>query len=202
MRTRLIMLPVAIGAACGVVTFLLKKKFSVSAPEAGDESVVSEKAQAAPASVKDASYSFISGFKDAETVELKFSYDAEQFRYSVAEDDFLTESGDSHVGVLRGERFSAQIEYGTYYSGEDFAKYCQELVEKHRDLLEAVYGSLSGISFRNGDNLCLAFPIPEDEHSYLLVTLVKAPGNDDELEAILDYPELRFILESVSFSRS
>ena len=106
------------------------------------------------------------------------------------------------MGVLYGESFSAQVEYGSYYSGEDFAKLCQELVGKHHDLAEAVYGPLSGVSYRDGDNLCLAFPIPEDEHSYLLITLVKAPDNDDELEALLDYPELRFLLESASFSRS
>ena len=206
MRPRQIWIPVALGTACGFAAFVLKKKYSPSdaksAPAEAASAPVKKKAPAAPASVKEASYSFISGFKDAVTVELKFSYDAEKFSYSVVEDDFLTESGDSHVGVLYGESFSAQVEYGSYYSGEDFAKLCQELVAKHHDLTEAVYGSLSGVSYRDGDNLCLAFPIPEDKHSYLLFTLVKAPDNDDELEAILGYPELSALLESVSFSRS
>lgn len=202
MRIKYLWLALPAAAAAGAAAYLLKKS-SGSAPAAKAAATpATKKAPAAPTSVKEASYSFISGFKDAATVELKFAYDAEKFHFSVVEDDFLTESGDSHVGVLHGENFSAQVEYGSYYSGEDFAKLCQELVAKHHDLAEAVYGPLSGVSYRDGDNLCLAFPIPEDGHSYLLITLVKAPDNDDELEALLDYPELRFMLESASFSRS
>ena len=202
MRIKYLWLTLPAAATVGVAAYLLKKS-SGSAPAAKAAAApATKKAPAAPTSVKEASYSFISGFKDAATVELKFAYDAEKFHFSVVEDDFLTESGDSHVGVLYGESFSAQVEYGSYYTGEDFAKLCQELVAKHHDLAEAVYGPLSGVSYRDGDNLCLAFPIPEDGHSYLLITLVKAPDNDDELEALLDYPELRFLLESASFGRS
>ena len=202
MRIRYLWLALPAAAAAGAAVFLLKKSSGTVPAVKAAATPATKKAPDAPTSVKEASYGFISGFKDAATVELKFAYDAEKFHFSVVEDDFLTESGDSHVGVLYGESFSAQVEYGSYYSGEDFAKLCQELVGKHHDLAEAVYGPLSGVSYRDGDNLCLAFPIPEDEHSYLLITLVKAPDNDDELEALLDYPELRFLLESASFSRS
>ena len=202
MRIRYLWLTLPAAAAVGAAAYFLKKSSGTAPAAKAAATPVAKKAPDAPTSVKEASYDFISGFKDAATVELKFAYDAEKFHFSVVEDDFLTESGDSHVGVLYGESFSAQVEYGSYYSGEDFAKLCQELVGKHHDLAEAVYGPLSGVSYRDGDNLCLAFPIPEDEHSYLLITLVKAPDNDDELEALLDYPELRFLLESASFSRS
>ena len=202
MRIKYLWLTLPAVTAVGAVAYFLKKNSGSSSVEKSVATPATKKAPAAPTSVKEASYSFISGFKDAATVELKFAYDAEKFHFSVVEDDFLTESGDSHVGVLYGESFSAQVEYGSYYSGEDFAKLCQELVGKHHDLAEAVYEPLSGVSYRDGDNLCLAFPIPGDEHSYLLITLVKAPDNDDELEALLDYPELRFMLESASFSRS
>ena len=202
MRIRYLWLTLSAVTAVGAVAYFLKKNSGSSSVEKSVATPATKKAPVAPTSVKEASYSFISGFKDAATVELKFAYDAEKFHFSVVEDDFLTESGDSHVGVLYGESFSAQVEYGSYYTGEDFAKLCQELVGKHHDLAEAVYGPLSGVSYRDGDNLCLAFPIPDDEHSYLLITLVKAPDNDDELEALLDYPELRFLLESASFGRS
>lgn len=202
MRIKYLWLTLPAAATVGAAAYLLKKSSGCASAAKAAAAPATKKAPAAPTSVKEASYSFISGFKDAATVELKFAYDAEKFHFSVVEDDFLTESGDSHVGVLYGESFSAQVEYGSYYSGEDFAKLCQELVAKHHDLAEAVYGPLSGVSYRDGDNLCLAFPIPDDEHSYLLITLVKAPDNDDELEALLDYPELRFLLESASFSRS
>ncbi len=202
MRIKYLWLTLSAVTAVGTVAYFLKKNSGSSSVEKSVATPATKKAPAAPTSVKEASYSFVSGFKDAATVELKFAYDAEKFSFSVVEDNFLTESSDSHVGVLYGESFSAQVEYGSYYSGEDFAKLCQELVAKHHDLAEAVYGPLSGVSYRDGDNLCLAFPIPGDEHSYLLITLVKAPDNDDELEALLDYPELRILLESASFSRS
>ena len=65
----------------------------------------------------------------------------------------------------------------------------------------AVYGGLSGVKFRDVDNFCLAFPVPEDPHSYLLMTLVKAPDNDDELETIPEAPDFRGLLNSASFRR-
>ena len=57
------------------------------------------------------------------------------------------------------------------------------------------------MQFRDGDNFCLAFPVPEDPHSYLLMTLVKAPDNDDELEAIPGTLAFRRLLDSASFCR-
>ena len=204
MRRKTVWLSAAAGAACGAAAYFLKKKLA-SASGAGAAKKAppaSGSAPVAPKSVREASYSFISGFQDAATVEMKFSYDPERFSFSVLEDEFLTESGDSHVGVLYGEDYSAQFEYGSYYHGDDFSKLRQELSGKHSDLSDAEYGTLTGVKFRAGDNLCLAFPIPEDAYSYLLVTLVKAPDNDDELEALPEDPDLRFMLSSVSFSRS
>ena len=119
----------------------------------------------------------------------------------MVEDEFLTESGDSHVGILSGEDFSVQVEYGSYYSGEDFTLLTQELSSRHPDLDTAAYGALTGVKFRDGDHFCLAFPIPEDTHSYLLLTLVKAPDNDDEIETIPEAPDFRCLLNSASFSR-
>lgn len=204
MRTKYLWLSLSLAAAGGAAVLLLaKKNRSASAGNKAEPAPTAAKGKAPAGSglTKEASYSFISGFKDAATVELKFPYDAERFSFSVLEDEFLTESGDSHVGVLYGEAFSAQFEYGTYYSGEDFARLRQELTAKHRDLTDAVYDGLHGVKFRDGDNYCLAFPIPDDVHSYLLVTLVKAPDNDDELEALPDYPDLHSMLGSLVFSR-
>ena len=202
MRTKHLWLSVVTGAAVGAASYYLKKKLSSASAAAPVASTAPAEASAAPSAVtKEAVYSFISGFKDAATVEFRFDYDADRFHYAVAEDDFLTESGDSHVGILTGEDFSVQFEYGAYYSGEDFALLTQELSSRHPDLDQAVYGGLSGVKFRDGDNFCLAFPVPEDAHSYLLMTLVKAPDNDDELEAIPGTPEFRRLLDSATFSR-
>lgn len=204
MRTKYLLASVAVGAVCGAASYFLKKK--LTSTSAGANASVSAPASGKPAAVPQmlgqAAYSFISGFKDASTVELRFPYDADRFSFSVHEDDFLTESGDSHVGVLYGESFSAQFEYGSYYSGEDFAKLRQELSAKHKDLVDVSYGAHAGLKYRDGDNLCVVFPIPDDVHSYLLVTLVKAPDNDDELEALADYPDLRAMLSELSFART
>ena len=204
MRTKHLWLSVMTGAAVGAASYFLKKKLSSvqTVKTATGSSAAPAQVPAAPSLMKkEAVYSFISGFKDAATVEFRFDYDAERFHYAVTEDEFLTESGDSHVGILTGEAFSVQIEYGTYYSGEDFALLTQELSSRHPDLDQAAYGALSGVKFRDGDNFCLAFPVPEDVHSYLLLTLVKAPDNDDELETIPDTPDFRGLLNSASFSR-
>ena len=157
---------------------------------------------ASMAKVQTGTYSFISGFQDAATVELSFPYDADRFRYTVCEEDFPADSGDSHVGVLYGEDFSMQLEYASYYQGEDFAALSRALKEKHTSLCAVRYGNLEGVSYQDGDNWCLAFPIPEDAFSYLLITLVKAAGNDDELAALPEYPDLKAMLGAMRFSRS
>ena len=202
MRMKHLWLSVVTGAAVGAASYYLKKKLLSAAPAVASGTVSpSEEAPASAASKKEAVYSFISGFKDAAAVEFRFDYDPDRFHFAVVEDDFLTESGDSHVGILTGEAYSVQFEYGTYYDGEDFTLLTQELSSRHPDLDNAVYGALTGVKFRDGDNFCLAFPIPEDVHSYLLLTLVKAPDNDDELETIPDTADFHSFLNSASFRR-
>ena len=199
MRIKIHWLSIPVGAACGAAFYFLQKQRKSKAAPAAEKAVPT--APAEPKKAGAASYSFISGFQDAVTVDTHFSYDAELFQYAVAEDDFLVETGDSHVGILNGEAFSVQFEYGTYYSGEDFASLRAELAAKHRDLNDVSYGSLTGVCYRAGDHICLVFPIPDDTHSYLLATLVKSPDNDDELEVLPSYPELQYILGSLSFVR-
>ena len=79
------------------------------------------KKPAPAAQLKTGSYSFVSGYKDAATVEVKVGYDPERFSFAVIEDSFPAYSSDSHVAVIYGEDFTAQIEYAGYYHGEDFA---------------------------------------------------------------------------------
>ena len=206
MKTKLLWLAVPAAAAAGAGYYLLKKKKAPSGAAAPAKKAGAKAAEQAapaidPANLKEGAYSFISGFENAATVEAKFRYDGSRFLCTVMEDGFLAESGDSHVAVLSGEDFSAQLEYGSYYSGEDFAKLKAELCEKHADLEEVAYGENSGLLYRNGDNLCLDFPIPGDSHSYLHVTLIKEKGNDDPLSALPDYPDVKAVMSSLSFSR-
>ena len=121
MRTRHLWLSIMTGAAVGAASYYLKKKLLTAAPAAASGTASPSEAPASAALKKEAVYSFISGFKDAAAVEFCFDYDPDRFHYAVVEDDFLTESGDSHVGILTGEAFSVQFEYGTYYIGEDFS---------------------------------------------------------------------------------
>ena len=206
-KTKLLWICVPAAAAAGVGFFLLKKKAASAekAPAAAKKPGGKAPAKAAPAvdpkNLKEGVYSFISGFQEAATVEARFRYDGSRFTCAVVEDGFLAESGDSHVAIVTGEDFSAQLEYGSYYSGEDFAKLKAELSAKHADLKEIVYGENRGLKYQNGDNLCIEFPIPGDGCSYLHVTLAKAKGNDDPLSALPDYPDVTAILSSLSFSR-
>ena len=201
MRTKYLWLALPVAASAGAALFLLRKKSGNAGVKKASPSP-EKAASAAPKTVKDASYSFISGFQNAATVELKFPYDAERFAFSVAEDEFLTESGDSHVGILSGEDFSAQFEYASYYNGESYEAFRAELASRYSDLSTVSYGGNSALMYRDGDNICLIFRVPDDSQSYLLVTLVKAKGNDDPLEALPAYPDLRFMLEGMRFSRS
>ncbi|MCR5089774.1 MAG: hypothetical protein K6C08_09710 [Oscillospiraceae bacterium] len=200
MKKKIFLMAVPAAAAAGAAVYFRKKKTTVNKTDGKKKTV--EQPGAEPAlskQMKEATYSFISGFQDAATVELSFAYDAERFSYSVCEDEFLTESGDSHVGVLHGEAFSAQFEYAGYYTGEDFEKLHRELLNKYKDLRGAAYGGNYGLRFLDGDNLCMVFPIPGDAYSYLLVTLVKAPGNDDDITEIPDYADVREILSGMEF---
>lgn len=201
MRYKPYWLLIPTAAAAAGAAFLLRKKIIKPAP-AEQSGAAAAKAPYAPKSVKNGSYSFISGFKNAETVELSFPYDAELFQFSVVEEDFLVESGDSHVGILYGESFNAQFEYGTYYAGEDYEGLCRELMSRHPDLSDVQYGPHSGICYQDGDCICLVFPIPDDSCSYLQVSLLKAPDNDDALSSLPDYPSLHFILDAMRFARS
>ncbi len=206
MKSKLLLISVPVAAAAGLGFVLLRKRASVSGTRAAASPAPGKNAgKAAPvtdlASLKEGVYSFISGFRDAATVEVRCRYDSSRFRFAVLEDGFPAESGDSHVAVLSGEDFSMQAEYGSYYAGEDFGRLKAELAARHAGLKEVAYGENAGLLYRNGDNLCLDFPIPGDSSSFLHVTLIKEKGNDDPLDALPDYADVKAILSSLSFTQ-
>ena len=131
-------------------------------------------------------------------MELTLRYDAERFSFDVVEENFLFYSSDSHVAILEGEDFSLQIEYAPFYAGEDFAAHTKTLQEKYAEVASVTYGPNAGLRYYEGDNVCFHFPV--DEHSYMLVTAVKAKGNDDELSALPDYEDMKDILGSMKFA--
>ena len=186
----------AAGALASGVAILMQKLPKNTAPAA-------ESAPAAkPANLKTGSYSFISGFKDAETVELSMDYDPEEFSFAIVEDEFLNYSSDSHVAIVYGEEFNLQLEYAGYYSGEDFAAHSAALKEKYQTRGEITCGVLTGLWVLDGDNIAIHFPIADDKHSYLLVTVQKTPDYDDEITTLPDYAPLKALLGTVRFARS
>lgn len=189
----------AVGAlAAGIATLIKMPK-----QEAGPAVQAKEAPKAPPRTMNlmAGSYSFISGYKDAVTVEMTVKYDADQFSFAVVEDEFISETGDSHAAILWGEKLDMQFEYASYYNGEDFNALAKHLKEQHADLSEIAYGENKGLRFLDGDRICLLFPIPQDPYSYIIATLVKAKDNDDELDALPDYPEVRQILSDLRFQR-
>lgn len=197
MKNYRLIAPLALAAAAAFAAGLaaLLKKPVEKAVEAA-----APKAQpAVPRVLMVGSYSFISGFQNAVTVEMELDYDSEKYSFVVIEDEFPSYSSDSHVAVVYGEDFNLQIEYAAFYQGEDFAAHCKSVGERYQGVAPVRYGALQGIRYLDGDNICLNLPIPGDSNSYLLITVMKTPEYDGELAALPDHPSLQAMLASLRF---
>lgn len=191
----------AAGALAAGAAVLLRKPAREASPAPGSGKAAAKAAPAPSQTLKTGSYSFISGYRDAATVELSLRYDLEQFSFDVIGEDFLSYSSDSHVAVVYGVDFNLQIEYAGYYSGEDWQAHSKAVAAKFKGCAPAEYGMLKGILYLDGDNVCFNFPIENDPYSYLLVTAMKTPEYDDEVSTLPDYAPLALLLESVSIGR-
>jgi hypothetical protein len=156
----------AAGAVASGIAVLLQKLPPEDAAPAGEP-------QAKPKNLVTGSYSFISGFQDAATVEVCLDYDPEAFSFVVVEDEFLNYSSASHAAIVCGRDFNLQLEYAGYYNGEDFAAHKAALAEKYRTHGNFACGDLAGIWVQDGDNILIHLPIPDDQYSYLLIVLVQ-----------------------------
>ena len=197
MRKYNLVAPLALAAAAALaagVATLLKKL-----PEEAPAAAPAPKAPAVPKNLRSGSYSFISGFQDAVTVELGMDYDGEKYSFVVIEDEFLSYSSDSHVAVVYGEDFNMQLEYAAFYKGEDFAAHVRSLNEKYQGVAPVHYGSIEGVRYIDGDNICLNLPIPGDQHSYVLVTLIKNPEYDEDYTTLPEHPDVQSMLSSLRF---
>ena len=188
----------AAGALAAGVSVLLSRPGRTEAKAPDAEAPAAKPA----AALKTGSYSFISGYKDAATVEMTLDYDPEKFSFAVVEEDFLNYSSDSHVAIVYGEDFNLQFEYAGYFSGEDFAAHQAALAEKYRNFGPVRCGALEGVWVLDGDNVAMHFPIPDDAHSYLLVTAQKTADYDDEVTTLPSYAPLQALLAGVKFTRS
>ena len=187
-------LTAAAALAAGVATLLKKLPEEVAAP-----APAAPKIPDMPKMRMCGSYSFISGNQDAVTVELGMDYDGENYSFVVIEDEFPSYSSDSHVAVVYGEDFNMQLEYAAYYNGEDFAAHCAHLGEKYQGIQPVRYGNLEGVSYIDGDNMCLNLVIPGDANSYLLVTLMKNPDYDEDYTTLPSHPDVGYMLSTLRF---
>ena len=179
----------ALAAAGAAAALLMKKK-----AEGGAKSAPAEKKKAAPAEklMKTGEYSFVSGFKDARTVEAALDYDALRFSFDVIGEDFLCYSSDSHVAVITGEDFSMQMEYAPFYKDEDFSTLAAAAEKKYKDFARVSFGAVEALRYREGDGICFCLGV--DEYSYLLLTLLKAQGCDKTLEELAEGEDLAELL--------
>ncbi len=187
-------LAAAAALAAGVAA-LLKKPAQEAAPVSPAPA-----AKAAPKALCVGSYSFISGFQNAATVEMELNYDPEKYSFVVIEDEFPSYSSDSHVALVCGEDFNMQLEYAAYYHGEDFAAHVRGLGEKYQGVAPVRYGETEGVRFIDGDNVCLHLPIPNDTNSYLLVTLMKNPEYDEDYTTLPAHKDVQAMLASLRYT--
>ena len=185
----------AAGAAAAGIAVLLQKL----PKEASQEGSAAPAAKPKP--LRTGVYSFISGFQDAATVELSLDYDPDVFSFAIVEDEFLNYSGDSHVAILYGTEFNLQLEYASYYDGEGFEAHAAALRARYGTRGDFACGALAGLWVLDGDNIAIHLPIPEDHHSYLLVTVQKTPDYDEELITLPDYAPLKELLGTLRFAR-
>ena len=92
----------AAGAVASGIAVLLQKLPPEEAAPAGDT-------KTGPKNLVTGSYSFISGFQDAATVEVCLDYDPEAFSFVVVEDEFLNYSSASHAAIVCGRDFNLQL---------------------------------------------------------------------------------------------
>ena len=194
----------ALGALAAGLSVLLQKTENTApaVPAAAGKAAPAKGPVRKAENQKLGSYSFISGFANAATVEVTVPYDPETESFSVVEEDFISPSDDSHVALMWAEDYTLQLEYAAYYGGEGWQAHCAALKEKHADLREIVCGDNRGVLFLAGDSLRLDLVIPEDGASFLQITIQKTAAFDGEVTELSSHPALLEQLAGIQFKRS
>ena len=128
-------------------------------------------------------YTFASGYKDAREICVSVGYDGDKHSFAVVSEDFVSDTGDSHVAVIYADDFAMQIEYAPYYHGEGFAELEKSVAEHYKNFGKVSFSGVSGICYTNGGSYCMAFPAADSTADYVLVTVVLM-GDDSEEERI------------------
>ena len=199
MKKWLIIAPV--GAAAAAAVLLLSKKSKGSEPKQAKTAGGKKPAKPVIAKPKTGVYSFASGFKDAKTVDVSLTYDTDTCTYSEVSEGFLVPTGDSHAAVIYGEDFALQAEYAAYYAGDDFAAMTDEVKERFANVKPITCNGITGISYFNGRNYTLAFPIEGASADYLLINVVSmVDESEEEAEKLPINPMVVAILDSLTIT--
>ena len=202
MKKWLIAVPAA--AAAGAV-LLLSRKGKSAAPKAekpaARKPAGKKSAAVALKNPKTGVYSFASGYKDAKTVEVSLSYDADIHSFTVASEDFIAPTGDSHAAIIYAEDFAMQVEYAAYYHGEDFEALSKSIEGQFKGFGKVSFNGIDGVCYLNGGNYCMAFPAADATADYVLITVVlMGDDNEEERAKLPSNPEMNAIMNTLSIS--
>ena len=190
MKKKALWIP-AIAAAGAAAVFLVSKKAGISVEvtvEKDDKKEPGKKTAERNLSV--GTYSFVSGFKDAATVDVKVPYDADRFDFNVVEEGFLCPTSDSHVAVMYGADFNVQLEYVPFYAGDCFDS-ARESAKSRPGFAEIP----EGFRYVDGDSVYICLPV--DDFSYLLATVMLSKGSELKFDALPDAPELSELISGI-----
>lgn len=202
MKKWLIAVPAA--AAAGAV-LLLSRKGKPAAPKAekpaARKPAGKKSAAVALKNPKTGVYSFASGYKDAKTVEVSLSYDADIHSFTVASEDFIAPTGDSHAAIIYAEDFAMQVEYAAYYHGENFDALSKSIEGQFKGFGKVSFNGIDGVCYLNGGNYCMAFPAADATADYVLITVVlMGDDNEEERAKLPSNPEMNAIMNTLTIS--
>ena len=202
MKKWLIAVPAA--AAAGAV-LLLSRKGKPAAPKAekpaARKPAGKKSAAVALKNPKTGVYSFASGYKDAKTVEVSLSYDADIHSFTVASEDFIAPTGDSHAAIIYAEDFAMQVEYAAYYHGENFEALSNSIEGQFKGFGKVSFNGIDGVCYLNGGNYCMAFPAADATADYVLITVVlMGDDNEEERAKLPSNPEMSAIMNTLTIS--
>ena len=202
MKKWLIAVPAA--AAAGAV-LLLSRKGKPAAPKAekpaARKPAGKKSAAVALKNPKTGVYSFASGYKDAKTVEVSLSYDADIHSFTIASEDFIAPTGDSHAAIIYAEDFAMQVEYAAYYHGENFEALSKSIEGQFKGFGKVSFNGIDGVCYLNGGNYCMAFPAADATADYVLITVVlMGDDNDEERAKLPSNPEMNAIMNTLTIS--
>ena len=183
----------ALAAGTAAALLLWKRGGDVPAPKEKKAPAKKSYEMLSPAG---GTYSFVSGYQDAKTVEVSFTYDAQKYSCKEIEEEFPALTSVSHAELISGEEFAIQLEYTDFAAGENFASYTALLREKQKGFAPVQYGANEGFRYFNGDNVCFVFPATD--FSCVLATVIPAKDSDLDYREIHENEELAAFLASLS----